>query len=83
MTSHCFQPSFVRLLEEWDRRCLFESSTEKYAPLALVTGSGGSGSGGSSSSNQSYVPTSLISSSYSTLPKQTAVRQRTHSYAAI
>lgn len=74
MVFFLFQPSFVRLLEEWDRKTLFESSTDKYAAYALSTGSGentgGKNSSSSSgSSSQVYTPTSLIASSYSTLPK--------------
>ena len=73
-----FQPSFVRLLEEWDRKTLFESSTDKYAAYALSTGSGENTGGknssiSSGSSSQVYTPTSLIASSYSTLPKGTTV----------
>lgn len=72
------QASFVRLLEEWDRKTLFESSTDKYAPYALTTGSGENTGGKNSSSSsgsasQVYTPTSLIASSYSTLPKGATV----------
>lgn len=78
MFSYLFQPSFVRLLEEWDRKTLFESSTDKYTAYALTTGSGENTVGKNSSSSsgsasQVYTPTSLIASSYSTLPKGSTV----------
>ena len=37
LSSYHSQPSFVRLLEEWDRKSLFENSLEKFAQLVAHT----------------------------------------------